>query len=500
MLMTLIYLSCYPYLVVKINLSKFMITKSKYPISRELSRYLNRILFTDNQLTKLESEYPIYDEYLRQIPKQLNRFDVSILRANLKLMVRIAVLLILLFIPKKLEKHRDISLIYGLSFEQIYFEGSTTRLTEFLLSKKLGLAKNDLFYLENPRHSILSNRSGKIRICRNIPTSIFHDFLNFRDKFQVIYLISHRMLMYLAILFKYPVVHHTAQAYVLDEVIFDYLNRNKKIKLVDLVATPSVITRIPYIFERNLNFGKRLMIWYSANSVPINYRNKDLVRFHPNEKIYECMPLDLHYVWNKTHKDYLDSVIDPPMLVEVCGSLMFYLPQEEIAVAKVYDIVIFDVTPYEPTFKDGFDKIPFSQNSIYNESTATEFLQDLLWAKHEIEERFGVNLVLALKPKRKYTPLHSRGYLAFLDHLSKNGLITILTPEIDLYKTIGKSKMSISYPFTSPAIIAMELNIPTAYFLANKSIESNALIDGIEFITDRTKLLDFIIKHRITER
>jgi polysaccharide biosynthesis PFTS motif protein len=242
------------------------------------------------------------------------------------------------------------------------------------------------------------------------------------------------------------------------------------------------------------------MIWYSANAVPINYRDKNLVRTHFNEKNFDFMPLDLHYVWNQSHKDYLDSVIDPPMPVEVCGSLMFYLPQEEIAVAKVYDIVIFDVTPYEPTFKDGFDKIPFSQSSIYNESTATEFLQDLLWAKHEIEERFGVNLVLALKPKRKYTPLHSRGYLAFLDHLSKNGLITILTPEIDLYKTIGESKMSISYPFTSPAIIAMELNIPTAYFLANKSIESNALIDGIEFITDRTKLLDFIIKHRIMER
>jgi polysaccharide biosynthesis PFTS motif protein len=477
-----------------------MITNSKYPISRELSRYLNRILFRNSQITKLESEFPIYDEYLRQIPKQLNRFDVSFLRANLKLVVRIAVLLILLFIPKKLEKHKDISLIYGLSYEQIYFEGSTTRLTEFLLSKKLGLAKNDLCYLEDSRHSILGKRAEKIRICRNIPTSIFHDFLNFGDKLQVIYLISQRMLMYLATLIKYPVVHHTAQAYVLDEVIFDYLNMNRKIKLVDLVATPSIITHIPYIFERNLHFGKRLMIWYSANSVPINYRNKDLVRFHPNEKIYECMPLDLHYVWNQTHKDYLDSVIDPPITVEVRGSLMFYLPQEEIAVIKVYDIVIFDVTPYEPTFKDGFDKIPFSQNSIYNESTATEFLQDLLWAKHEIEERFGVNLVLALKPKRKYTPLHSRGYLAFLDHLSKNGLITILTPEIDLYKTIGESKMSISYPFTSPAIIAMELNIPTAYFLANKSIESNALIDGIEFITDRTKLLDFIVKHRIMER
>jgi hypothetical protein len=56
--------------VVKIDLFKFMITKSKYPISRELSRYLNRILYINNKLIKLESEYYIFDEYLRRLPKQ----------------------------------------------------------------------------------------------------------------------------------------------------------------------------------------------------------------------------------------------------------------------------------------------------------------------------------------------------------------------------------------------------------------------------------------------
>jgi polysaccharide biosynthesis PFTS motif protein len=295
-------------------------------------------------------------------------------------------------------------------------------------------------------------------------------------------------------------VHHIAQAYVVDEVIFDYLNRNKKIELVDLLVTQSVISHIPYIFEKELQFGRRLMIWYSANSVPINYQNKDLERVHNNTKIYQSMPLDSHYVWNQSHKDYLDSVIVPPIPVEVRGSLMFYLPQNEITPTKVYDIIIFDITPYEPSFKSDLDKISFSQNSIFNDATAIKFLQDLLWAVHEIDRSFGAKLCVALKPKRKYTPFHSSGYLAFLDHLSKSGFIEILEPEFDLYNIIMKSKMSIVYPFSSPAVISKELNIPTAYFLSDNSIECNELIDGIEFITDRTRLLDFMIKHMIMER
>ena len=485
--------------MVEFNLFNFVSTKSKYVISKELSGYLTRILYRSNKLPNLESENFAFDKFLRQIPKQSIQFDEFFLKANLKLMVRIAVLLLLLFTPKKLEKHKSVSLIYGLSHEQIYFAESITRLKEFLLSKKIGLAKNDLFYVENYQHGILSEKSEKIRISRNIPTSLFHDFLGFGDKLQIIFLISQRMLKYLVTLINYPVVHYAAQAYVVDEVIFDYLIRNKKIELVDLLSTPSIITHLPYIFDRNLQYGKRLMIWYSANTVPINYRDKNLERTHFDEKIYESMPLDLHYVWNQSHKDYLDSVIDPPIPVEVRGSLMFYLPQEEQILTKVYDIVIFDVTPYESSHKSDFDKISFNQNSIYSDYFATKFLQDLIWAIHKIEWRFDTKLRIALKPKRKYSPLHSRAYLAFLENLSKNGLIEILEPESDLYKTISESRMSISYPFTSPAIIAKELNIPTAYFLAGNSIKSNSLVDGIPFITERTKLVDFIIKYRIIE-
>jgi polysaccharide biosynthesis PFTS motif protein len=486
--------------VVKINFSNFVLTKSKYPVSKELSRYLDRILYKSNRLTKLHTENSTFDEYLRQIPIQSSRFDGFFLKANLKLVIRIALLLLLSFTPRKLEKHKSISLIHGLSYEQIHFAESTTRIEEFLFSKKIGLAKNDLFYIENYRHSIVSKKFQRIRICRNIPTSLFHDFLNFGDKLQIVFFVTQRMLKYLVTQINYPIVHHIAQAYVVDEVIFDYLIKNRKIKLIDLVATPSMLTHLPYIFDRNLQFGKRLMIWYSANAVPINYRDKNLVRTHFNEKNFEFMPLDLHYVWNQPHKDYLDSVTNPLIPVEVRGSLMFYLPQNEKSLTKVYDIVIFDVTPYELSRKSDFDQIPIGQNSIYNSYFAIKFLQDLLWVVHEIDRCFDTELRIALKPKRKYTPLHSKEYLAFLENLSKNGLIDILESESDLYKTISESRICISYPFSSPAVIAKELDIPTAYFLAGNSIESNSLVDGIPFIADRTKLLDFIVKYRIMEQ
>jgi len=498
MFLTLMNVSCYPSLMIKIKLSNFIFTKSKYSISKGLSRHLGRNLYRSYKPINLESADLNYDEFLRQVPKQSSQFDKFFLKANFKLIVRIAVLIPLLFTRRKLQNYKSVSLIYGLSYEQIHFGDSTSRLQEFLLSKKIGLSHNDLFYVANLRHNIISKKSERIRMCKNISTSLFHDFLSFTDKLRVVLLVSQRLVKYLVMLIYYPIVVHAAQAYVVDDVIFNFLIRNRKIKLIDLIATPSIITNLPYIFDSDLHLGKRIMIWYSANSVPINYRDKNLERTNFNEKYFEFMPLDLHLVWNQLQKDYLDSVISPPIPVEVRGSLMFYLPQEQKISTKEYDIMIFDVTPYESSRKSEFDNIPISQNSIYSDHFATKFLQDLLWSIREIEGRFGTKLRVALKPKRHYTPLHSRKYLAFLECLSESGFIEILEPESDLYKIINESRISINYPFSSPAIIARELNIPTVYFLPSDSINYNSVVDGIEFITDRNKLLDFIMKYRNT--
>ena len=76
-----------------------------------------------------------------------------------------------------------------------------------------------------------------------------------------------------------------------------------------------------------------------------------------------------------------------------------------------------------------------------------------------------------------------------------NVQVEILEPEIDLYKTIGQSQVCISYPFTSPAIIARELAIPSVFYIDQKVMNENNHVHGVEFISEKFKLFNFIVQH-----
>jgi polysaccharide biosynthesis PFTS motif protein len=240
------------------------------------------------------------------------------------------------------------------------------------------------------------------------------------------------------------------------------------------------------------------MIWYSANSIPIdNYRNTSLPRANANEVAYEVLPIDEHLVWSEDHKKYLALGVSIGTIIRVCGSLMFYLPKKPLKTNKIFDLLVFDVTPYADIKGPDFNKIPDSQNSINNSISAKKFLTDILWVASKIEEDFGLKLRVSLKPKRKYTSLHNKDYLDFIRLLLQNQLIEVLEPEIDLYKSIGQSRVCISYPFTSPAIIAKELSIPSIFYMDQQIMNENNHVHGVEFISEKLKLFNFIVKHNL---
>ena len=403
---------------------------------------------------------------------------------------------ILVLIPRKKEMNKDVTIVYGLANNQIYRDGSTKKLIDFLLGEKINLIKPGIFIIENSQQFAFSKKSGATRIVKNTSDSIYFDFLNIIDKLVILRYVYKRYYIYIKMLYRYPVLHNIGQPFVIDEIIFNYVCNKKLIILKNLIVTQSSLANLAYVFELNLQFGKRIMIWYSANSIPIdNYRNTNLPRANANEVAYEVLPIDEHLVWSEDHKKYLAMFVSIGTIIRVCGSLMFYLPKKPLKTNKIFDLLVFDVTPYADIKGPDVNKITDFQNSIYNSISAKKFLTDILWVTSKIEEDFGLKLRISLKPKRNYTSLHNKEYLDFIRILLQNQLIEILEPEIDLYKTIGQSQVCISYPFTSPAIIARELAIPSVFYIDQKVMNENNHVHGVEFISEKFKLFNFIVQH-----
>jgi len=485
--------------VSKRNTSKSKKNSSNFVISKNLISYLCKILYSKNLISTQITSYNDIKKIQKQISNKIEYFTWVFISEHLKFFIQLSILFFLLLIPKKLETNRNITLVYGLSHEQIFFKGSSDRLLDFLMSAKIDLAKNDLFYIQNARRNFFDKKIDKMKFCSNIPISVYFDFLDTKNKIRVIYLIVKRMFVYFKLLKQFPFLHQILQPFVLHEVIFDFLQSHNYLNFIDLVSTPSIIKSLPYVFERNLQLGSRLMIWYSANSIPINYKSKSLRRVQDDEKIYKTLPIDKHLVWSDSHKHYLESILDPGASVKVCGSLMFYLPSKNLKAEKVYDLLIFDVTPYSSKHKDPIHQLSFNKNSIYTASTTAQFIDDLLWVARRIENHFKIKLRIAVKPKRRYSSLHDYGYIDYLNLMSRHKFIEILGPESDLYSIIYASKICVSFPFSSPSIIARELGVPTVYYLGDDSIEKYDLVHGVGFINNKFDLFDFMLSQKIIE-
>ena len=191
------------------------------------------------------------------------------------------------------------------------------------------------------------------------------------------------------------------------------------------------------------------MLWYSTNDVPFckNGTHQQIQKNlnHLNEFI------DTHYVWNEYQLINLTN--RGAQHVKVVGSIIFR-PQLLSIENKLKEnrVVYFDVTPQD------------LESSFYTTAMAIKNIDDLIKSVAGISKVVGNQISLSLKKKRKYFHNHSRKYINYLAKLEAANKITILEPFVNLYDEIGRANIVIAMPFTSPALIALELGIPSIYY------------------------------------
>jgi polysaccharide biosynthesis PFTS motif protein len=460
-------------------------------LSNEMFLYWKIILFYSKLLKGDKLEAVALDQLLNYLYQ--NSFSmIRFMRYQIKIWLKMIFYCLLCFSPRKFRSNKDVSIVYGLSNEQIFKSGTTIDLLNFLQSSQVGIPVENVIYIEQRNYFPHKSDYGTIKLVNDVNLYLYLDYLKFSDRLRVLFLMCKRYFTYFRYSLSVPNFFLIGVSYVIDEIVLSFVSKNSLIRVSNVVTTPSSIMNSDYIFQYYKTFGKRTMIWYSANAIPINYRNQNLKRAIVDSNIYKYISIDEHLVWTEDHKKYLSSVLVAGTSIKVCGSLMFYQPKTTPKSFKIYDLLIFDITPYNENKISYTSEYSDTFNSIYNRTHAMKFVEDILWVKDEVSLRHNLSLKLALKPKRAYNSAHDKIYINFIDSLAKTKQLELIYPETNLYELVNRSRICISYPFTGTAIIAEELNIPSLYYLSSDILDTYTKVHGIRFVDEKIILLEYV--------
>lgn len=250
---------------------------------------------------------------------------------------------------------------------------------------------------------------------------------------------------------------------------------------IGLITTQSKLELLPVAFYAQT--GNRSMVWYSNNSLPFNKTGqKSTAPSIATNSDY----IDEHYVWSKSHKEFLEYRY-PKASISVVGPIIFEpLDLHASKRPEPKGILYFDVTP--------FDNLEIE--TFYTAKMCSEALADIAQVAHELGFR------LQLKPKRPYLRnkglkiQHSVNYLAQLDHLESEKMLTRLDSGVSISESILNCQIVIGLPFTSPVLAASRLNRSSIYYapLEAGDWDIPSERDGILVLRGKKHLFDYLVR------
>jgi polysaccharide biosynthesis PFTS motif protein len=243
---------------------------------------------------------------------------------------------------------------------------------------------------------------------------------------------------------------------------------------VDVVATQSILHSVnhPFCMDRNPNIRK-LLFWYSSNSRIIP---KIGLKESPNLlSSRNLLNFNYHLVWNESQRIHLENIQGVNAIV--CGSIVFQ--ERVISCSDIIgsEILFFEVAPLD------------HQDVFYSSAMSISTLLTLVSVVKKVSSKLTKPVTLSVKPKRRYSKRQNADYVETVYELESNGDISILDPNLNLYETISNAKLVIAPPYSSPAVIALEMGVKSIYFAQNYDpFDLLSIDDGIEIVVDADRL------------
>jgi polysaccharide biosynthesis PFTS motif protein len=165
-----------------------------------------------------------------------------------------------------------------------------------------------------------------------------------------------------------------------------------------------------------------------------------------------------HYlVWDEYQADFVRRAVGENANIDVVGQIWFSNNGEDLPIFNGQGVSVFDVTP----FRSSRYQTLGADTEFYVPHTCIAFLHDI----HQATKNTGYKMLWKRKRKLKNeSSFVHPAYLAFADRLAKFENVIIVDPDISANRVIEASKLVISMPFTSTALIARELGKPSCYY------------------------------------
>jgi hypothetical protein len=205
------------------------------------------------------------------------------------------------------------------------------------------------------------------------------------------------------------------------------------------------------------------MAWHSQNTKPFVYK---LNGFRTDMPLFRHIAVDAHWVWTEGYAAHLRR-LGTTAEVHVVGPILWYLPEASPPAAPAPSVAIFDITPVKEAFAQ---QIGLPRN-YYSTANMIAFLERAIIGCEHVAAQLGQSVSVLLKHKRSHAEIHDPRYIEVVDQLVAAGRIRLLPPQTSLYSLIAESAAIVVVPFSSPAYVASDLEVPAIYFDATDSIE-----------------------------
>jgi polysaccharide biosynthesis PFTS motif protein len=445
--------------------------------SKEIQSILHKKVFARSKYFNSTKKPP---EDATKIKPTVVSSTASIVKSYIFCAFILSIYFVNIFRLKSKNSGKNLILVYSLTKNQAIRNGSIKSLYTFLESKDV---VDDFEYITliEVRKILWTRKYKMARTTLDIPLRIYINNFSPTLKMNCWLSMCKKFFEITQLQRKNWHVSLVLKEFVFDQIVYSAMDPKK---LKKLITTQSNIAYQPLIFEYETFKAKKLMIWYSSNSIPIKYKNEKLNRFVINPATYLNMQINEHWVWTKEHKDYLSNYCQAKILVK--KSLMFYTVENSITSNKIIDLLVFDVTPASNP--------AITSNSIYTTKEVINFINEINACVKMLNHTYKMDYKIHLKHKRRFSKTHSSYYSKFINQRVKNSEIYTIDSNQNLYDLINNSKLVIGFPFTSPVVIGQELNKPSIFYCSSKMLPTAHKNQRLSLIQDQTSLYTYMEK------
>ncbi|MDB2672561.1 polysaccharide biosynthesis PFTS motif protein [Flavobacteriaceae bacterium] len=239
-----------------------------------------------------------------------------------------------------------------------------------------------------------------------------------------------------------------------------------------------------WTYQAEQNGVEIITYFYSTSSEPKAWDQKEW-----DYQFYHLMNWPINLVMDKFQKDKLDLKASKNSINQLVSPICFSTNNIEIKSDQRIKIALFDIDPQRKSQHFGIS----SYNDYdYDEYAIHEsFFEDLIFSPKSKQFKFYI------KPKRKQQKSRQlEKYNILLEKLAKIENVDIINSDISYLYLTEKTDISISFPFTSPSIVAKNLHKKTAFYDPSGKI---ALDDpgafGVKILNKKEEIQSWMESH-----